>query len=333
MKAGVVVIGRNEGARLERCLAAVSHTGVPVAYADSGSSDGSVEVARNAGALVVALDPAEVFSAARGRNEGFHALLAAFPDLDFVHFVDGDCELIPGWLEAGSASLARHPDRVLVCGLLRERDPGRSIYNRLCELEWDEPIGAITSCGGIFMVRSAAFVRAGGFDTSLVSSEEPELCSRLAAAGGELARIDVSMALHDADMTRLSDWWTRQQRCGYGDLDSALRFGENRRRVVSVWLWSVGWLVAALLLVGATGLYQGLLAMAGVFALCMCIPLLQIGRIAWRSAAADRGSRDALALGVFLMLGKWPRLQGHLRYLVDRLRGGPLRLIEYRART
>ena len=43
---GVVLIGRNEGERLRRCLESVLKLTNRVAYADSASSDGSVELAR-----------------------------------------------------------------------------------------------------------------------------------------------------------------------------------------------------------------------------------------------------------------------------------------------
>ena len=39
---GAVVIGRNEGARLERCLDSLQGTVACIVYADSGSEDGSV---------------------------------------------------------------------------------------------------------------------------------------------------------------------------------------------------------------------------------------------------------------------------------------------------
>ncbi|MEO0678525.1 MAG: hypothetical protein AAFZ02_13325, partial [Pseudomonadota bacterium] len=51
------------------------------------------EAARALGAEVVELDLAIPFTAARARNAGFRALLARAPELDFVQFVDGDCEL------------------------------------------------------------------------------------------------------------------------------------------------------------------------------------------------------------------------------------------------
>ena len=62
VKSGVVVIGRNEGERLKRCLASIlaQHQG-PVVYVDSGSSDGSVEHAQSVGVEVVDLDMTQAF--------------------------------------------------------------------------------------------------------------------------------------------------------------------------------------------------------------------------------------------------------------------------------
>jgi glycosyltransferase involved in cell wall biosynthesis len=73
---GVVVIGRNEGERLRRCLDGLtSHSG-PVVYVDSASSDDSVAYARSKGAQVVELDASLPLNAARARNAGFDRLTA-----------------------------------------------------------------------------------------------------------------------------------------------------------------------------------------------------------------------------------------------------------------
>src|SRR5690349_3423440 len=110
---GIVVIGRNEGERLRACLGSVMGAGVPVVYVDSGSTDGSPALAASAGALVLELDPAQEFSAARARNEGFQRLADAVPGLSKVQFVDGDCDLVPGWLDRGIAELTARPDLVI----------------------------------------------------------------------------------------------------------------------------------------------------------------------------------------------------------------------------
>ncbi|WP_372836203.1 glycosyltransferase, partial [Puniceibacterium confluentis] len=83
----VVLIGRNEGARLVAALGAVQGQARRMIYVDSGSGDGSVDAARAAGAEVVLLDLSQPFTAARARNAGFAALEGDSPDL--VQFIDG----------------------------------------------------------------------------------------------------------------------------------------------------------------------------------------------------------------------------------------------------
>src|SRR4051794_6544130 len=96
---GVIAIGRNEGERLRRCLESLSGLGLTIVYVDSSSEDGSVELARGLGAEVVELDLARPFTAARARNEGFERLGQIDPEVRFVQFVDGDCEVAGGWLD------------------------------------------------------------------------------------------------------------------------------------------------------------------------------------------------------------------------------------------
>jgi hypothetical protein len=74
---GIVVIGRNEGQRLIDCftsLADAKSRGATIVYANSGSTDGSLEE-RCCGQA----GPSRPFTAARGRNEGFKALKARKP--------------------------------------------------------------------------------------------------------------------------------------------------------------------------------------------------------------------------------------------------------------
>jgi glycosyltransferase involved in cell wall biosynthesis len=71
IRTGLVAIGRNEGERLRRCLISAQGVYDHVVYVDSGSSDDSVALAESFGAVVVVLDTARPFTAARARNAGF----------------------------------------------------------------------------------------------------------------------------------------------------------------------------------------------------------------------------------------------------------------------
>jgi glycosyltransferase involved in cell wall biosynthesis len=143
--AAFVVIGRNEGERLQICLRSVLKHAAPLVYVDSGSVDGSCQRAESLGVPVLRLDPLRPFTAARARNEGFAWIMQRAPATTFVQFLDGDCELEHGWLARGLAALNQREDVAIVCGHVRERYPRATLYNRLCGLEWQTTPGEIRS--------------------------------------------------------------------------------------------------------------------------------------------------------------------------------------------
>ena len=195
--------------------------------------------------LALALDPARPFSAARARNEGFRALLAARPELRLIQFLDGDCTLLPGWLEAAEQAMDADAARAVVIGPLHERHPEASVYNRLCALEWRSPPGDLTNfgaLGGIMLVRAEVFVRLGGFNEQVIAGEDSEFGVRVALAGFKVTKIAVEMATHDADIQRFAQWWRRAVRGGHaiGQRFSlhgrgAMRDCARERRSVLVW--------------------------------------------------------------------------------------------------
>lgn len=322
MTVGVVVIGRNEGERLRCCLASIVGQAEAVVYVDSGSTDGSVELARSLGVTTVELDMSIPFTAARARNAGFTALHTARPDLSYVQFVDGDCELAPGWLRAACEFLEVHVEVAMVCGRLRERHPDRSIYNRLCDIEWDAPAGESRACGGNALARIEAVAVAGGFRENLIAGEEPELCFRLRASGWKIWRLSDEMAWHDVAMTRFGQWWRRAMRGGYAFAEGAHLHGATVERYCvresrRAWLWGV-WLPLAIFV--AT-LFDPI-----AIILALVYPL-QVLRLALRSSLAGwiKWLRSS-----FLVLSRFPEGAGQIRFLLARLRGQRSELIEYK---
>ena len=314
-----VVIGRNEGPRLTACLASLQGCVRRIVYVDSGSDDGSCAQAEALGVLVVRLDMGRPFTAARARNAGLAALAADPPAL--VQFVDGDCEVEPGWIAAAAAFLAGRPDVAVVCGRRRERHPERSVYNRLVEAEWDTPVGEARACGGDALMRHAAVAAAGGYRDDLIAGEEPELCLRLRRAGWRVWRIDAPMTRHDAAMTRFSQWWRRSRRAGHAFAEGAALHGagperhwvaETRRAL----LWGAA--LPAVALAGA--------AFHPSLALLLLAWPAQVVRLALRRG----GGRGAWEQAVFTVLGKLPEAQGVIGFHVDRLRGRRRGLIEYK---
>jgi GT2 family glycosyltransferase len=323
---GLVTIGRNEGARLEVCLKSAIGQVASVVYVDSGSTDGSVELAKALGIEVVELDLTLAFTAARARNAGFARLLAIAPDLEFVQFVDGDCEIVEGWIEQAQRQLAAHLEWAVACGRRRERYPERSPYNRLCDLEWDTPVGEADACGGDALYRVAAFQQAQGFNETMIAGEEPELCLRLRQKGWKIFRLDAEMTRHDADMTRFGQWWKRVLRAGHAYAEGAWLHGhEPERHWVkesrSIWLWGgIVPLVALGLAWSSRGLSLGLLAAYGL----MAYRIYQYGR--QRGWAVS----DSQLYAVSCVVGKLPNLMGQLQFHGNRLLGRQNRLIEYK---
>ncbi len=323
MNIGVVVIGRNEGERLRKSLESVKEIADRVVYVDSGSTDGSVALARDMGLDVVELDLKLPLTAARARNEGFNKLLELAPGLAYVQFVDGDCEIAGGWLESAAAFLKGNDQVAMVCGRLRERHPEKSVYNLLCDIEWDTPIGESKACGGIAMVRVGAYEKARGFRVDLIAGEEPELCVRLRAAGWQIWRLAAEMALHDAAMTHFGQWWKRAIRAGYAFAEGAHLHGAPPemhyvRESRSAWIWGVGFpvlIVSLAIWLGAWGL-----AMLSIYP-------VQVVRLALRDR---RSVRDNWWRALFLVLAKFPEAKGQLKFLYNRLAGKTARLIEYK---
>lgn len=307
----VVAIGRNEGERLIRCFQSIPPE-ITTVYVDSGSTDGSVDAARARVAAVVELDMARPFTAARARNAGFSALdrLPGADAIRFIQFVDGDCELESGWLARAATILASDPRVAIVCGRRRERFPEASVYNRICDAEWDTPIGRADACGGDAMMRAASLRRVGGFDDAVVAGEEPELCARIRAIGGEVWRVDAPMTIHDAAILRLRQWWRRAVRGGFGYAQVWRLRGLYGREVMR----AIGW--GAVLPAGAALLA---IVWSPWWLLLLGLPLPQIARIALRAGGGGFAWRRA----AFLMLAKAPELQGILSYAWQAARSRP----------
>jgi GT2 family glycosyltransferase len=324
---GVVVIGRNEGERLKRCLDSLQGRGWPVVYVDSGSTDGSLALARNMNCEALALDPARPFSAARARNEGVSWMSRQRPELEYLQLLDGDTELLDGWVDEGLRALESRPDACAVVGRLKERHPEQSVYNRICDLEWKLPLGEVHMFGGIAMMRVKAFVEAGGFDASLIAGEEPEFAQRLRRSGWKILSLDKDMALHDAGLTRFGQWWKRALRSGHAYaqvcwMGSGLRGRFGLRACARVWFWIVVFPILA-------GLSYRVHPLAPLAAAAL-YPL-QMLRIAFGLGRRGAPAGTALAYGMLWLPSQGAQWLGQLKFLWMRLTRRESTLIEYKS--
>jgi GT2 family glycosyltransferase len=321
---GVVVIGRNEGDRLMRCLDSLERAGVDpqnIVYVDSGSSDGSVERVSARGVDAIAIEPP--FTAAKGRNAGIKHLLARHEGLFAIQFVDGDCEYFPAWIDVASKAMRDDPTICAVTGMQRERRPEATLYNLLCDVEWTGVVGEIDTFAGNVMVRVQALVETeastgGLYNPELIAGEDPEFSIRIRKTTGlRIVRIDEPICLHDVDMTKLSQWWKRNVRAGHAYAQVSRMHGEAplrfwKRETRSNWLWGAALPLAAAPLAGP--------AYVTLF-----------WRIYRGARARGLDAHAARVYAFFTAVGKVPQALGQVKYWWNELRGVKSLIIEYKA--
>lgn len=323
---GVVAIGRNEGQRLRQCLESVVGKVARVVYVDSGSTDGSVALAHSLGVDVVELDFSTPFTAARARNAGWRHLLQLNPHVQYIQFVDGDCELLAGWFEQAVAAMEANRKVAIVYGRRQERYGDRSPYNRLCDIEWHILLNHSGVCGGDALMRVEALRQANGFNPVLIAGEEPDLCIRVQQLGWQLLPIQAPMTLHDAQMMHFHQWWRRMVRAGHAYAEGAWMHGQEPERywlkeTLSIWFWALGLPLIALFLVPFTHSLSLLLLLAYL--------LLSL-RISHWIARQGFSWSEAILYGTTCVLGKFPNFMGQIQFYWHNLLGKPSKLIEYK---
>jgi hypothetical protein len=296
-------------------------------YVDSGSTDGSVAAARARGVEVVELDLSIPFTAARARNAGWRRLLDLEPGIASILFVDGDCEIMEGFVSAAGASLAADDGLVAVCGYRRERWPDRTPYNTLCDIEWRMgPVGDISRFGGDVVIRASALIGVGGYDEKVIAAEDDELSVRLRKNGGRMLRLDMVSTIHDAAMTRAEQWWQRAKRAGHAyaqvnDIHGAPPERYFAHEVRSVFLWGLAIPTTAVgLAVPSLGLSLGLL---GVYP-------LQAARTFRGALRRGLTLRESALWGASCTAAKIPETLGFLKYHLDKFRRRRPTIIEYK---
>jgi GT2 family glycosyltransferase len=316
----VVVIGLNEEARLARALDAALATGAAcVVYVDSGSRDGSVQIAESLGPRVVVevLDRSAAMTPSRGRNRGFQIARERVSGLDFVQFVDGDCVLAPAFVPEAIAYLDAHPDVAVVAGRLREEERERNLYHRLADMEWNIAPGDVETTGGIAMMRAQVFAQAGGFDAAMSAGEELELALRIRKRGLRIVRLPVEMARHDIDMDGFAEWWKRSTRTGQAYAEGLyLQFRYDQplhvREVASILTW--GALLPSAALVCALPSFGLSLTWLASYALLF-------RRVQKQRMKRGESEQDAALYAASVVVAKFPGLIGVARFARTYLRG------------
>ena len=325
----VVVIGRNEGVRLAKCLESIqSVRGVAIKetiYVDSASTDGSPELALQKGASVVVVHP-ERPTAAIGRNAGWRQAQS-----DLVLFLDGDTVLHPDFPRAACDALLSHESSIAaVWGHRREIHPEASVFNRVLDLDWIYRPGFTEFCGGDVLMRRKALLETGGFDEELIAGEEPELCRRMRGRGYRILHIDHPMTGHDLQIMHLSQYWRRATRAGHAYAEISERYrnsidpswaSERKANLIRGSFWPASMAVALL-----ASIRFGFLPLG----LWLALLLLLSTRSAWRARWKAKSQITLLLYGFHSQMQQIPICTGQLQYELGKKRNKRSRLIEYK---
>ncbi|MGO9267899.1 MAG: glycosyltransferase [Candidatus Binataceae bacterium] len=325
----IVIIGRNEGERLDRCLKSVlaieAFGGASeLIYVDSASTDGSNLRAAQFGAKTLSIGSAHP-CAAVARNIGWRAAQAPI-----VLFLDGDTILDGKFL---MSSIGEFSDQqvAVVFGNRREIDPSGSIFNRILDLEWMVAPGPVEFCGGDALMRRDVLERVGGYDERLIAGEEPELCRRIRALGYTIKHVNRPMTGHDLAIRRFAQYWRRALRTGYAYAEVSERF---KHTDLPLWREQArgNRVRGAVLSVLTVSALSGAIALRMVWPLLVAMAIIAglAVRTANRSKWRSSNLATRLAFGLHSHFVQIPILFGQLRYFYYRATGKTAQLIEYK---
>ncbi len=186
---GAVVPCKDEGATIARCLAALRQQVPPVTrivVVDNGSTDGSLEIARDLADEVLEV-PHGTISGLRNRGA------AAVAGVDVLAFVDADTEVHRGWLQAGLDALDDGAD--LVGSRTRADGGARWVARRWAAVEAARAHGRSRVWSQHMLVRADRFAAIGGF-ADVPTGEDADLSIRMEASGGTVALVPGMVATH-----------------------------------------------------------------------------------------------------------------------------------------
>ncbi|MES2784452.1 MAG: glycosyltransferase [Pseudomonadota bacterium] len=196
-RVSIIIKAYNEQANIcaaiESSLRAVADVGGEVVLADGHSTDRTVELASRYPIRIARLANASERCCGIGPQLGYQHSLG-----EYVYLLDGDMQMVPGFLEEALGFLAQHPE---VAGV-----GGRLVEQNLTSLEYRERAsraaphmspGDVDRLDGGGLYRRRAIEEAGFLsDRNLHAYEEFDLAVRLRACGWKLGRIPVDAVTH-----------------------------------------------------------------------------------------------------------------------------------------
>lgn len=201
----IVPVWNREG-EIRDCVAAIanqtlSRQSYEIIVVDNGSTDGTAQVARDAGATVLTEPRPGSYSA---RNLGLSVAQG-----EFVAFTDSDCIADPRWLEAALEAARANPTAGLIAGRVEFETPGQGpisaceAYERAFSFDQGKNVNEGVAATANWFARRSLLQALGGFRDDLKSGGDFELARRIRAAGHTIEYAPQAAVYHPVRATFL----------------------------------------------------------------------------------------------------------------------------------
>lgn len=224
----IVVPAYNEEYFIKGCLSSISNalkdSGLmyEIVIVDNGSNDRTGDIAKALGAMVMRIARASVSAA---RNVGASAV-----DSKYIAFIDADVVITPEWAVALVRLVRGQPPALVLTGCQYSiRDEAGWI-----EKYWFKNLRDKYLNGGNIIISRAAFERLAGFDESLKTGEDYDLCIRALLGGIQCVVDDGFHAVHLGYPRTLAGFIRREMWHGEGDFRSWAAFGGSPVAIIGV---------------------------------------------------------------------------------------------------
>lgn len=207
----VVVPALNEESVIGRCLASLQQQSLPadrfeVIVVDNGSTDRTREIARSFGASL----PVTVLERSGVRISALRNLGAAMARGESLAFLDADCVAPRHWLQQIVDLLRADEFRIVGAQYRIPADSSWVAHAWYGDL-WRTKDGLVSYVpGGDLAVSRELFVNLGGFDETIVTSEDTEFCERAAASSLPILAIPSLSVVHLGTPQTLESFYRKQ---------------------------------------------------------------------------------------------------------------------------
>ncbi len=278
----VIIPAKNEQANIASCIKAIRAQDYPqeqiqIIVVDNGSTDATTTIAKDLGATVMVDATASI---AKLRNIG-----AAQSHSELIAFLDADMIAGPQWLKQSATALMK--DAIgAIGGTLRIPENPSWVESTWCMPRFFRPDVFQTPWlpSGNLVLRRALFSEIDGFDASLTTCEDVDLCARIRATGRELYILDQAWVIHTGESKTLNQFFKKEIWRGKNHLQRSLNGFENWREALSLAL-PVAQLIFLISI--PIALLFGSISYALIFAaLAQILPLLRAIMVAKRAGRA-----------------------------------------------